>query len=85
MKELHLIIKNPTDCNPLNHLGAKAIKWPDDMMSVGYKLLHENGEWYGEYALLNKDEDWKSIMQTALAMLHAAEETQTKLWEDEKL
>ena len=84
MKSLQIIIKSPDDGDPLNCL-AEPKEPNENVMTVGYKFRHTDGQWYGEHITIAFCSMTEETLMIAIGLLmRQASSTERRLLEDER-
>lgn len=77
MKELQIIIKRPSDGDPLN-LQSEG-KPMHGCMTVGYKFQHTDGNMYGDYVFIDESMPEEIVLETIRILVRQAFETEKEL------
>ena len=83
VREFHIIVKSPTNGDPL------CCGWPEnpegmqDQVSVAWKFLFSDGNWYGDYVHAGKEASVETVAQAIQILLDQAMRTLKALREED--
>lgn len=83
MRELHIIIKAPDDGNPLDMLGKPPVL-VETRATIGYRFLHADGNWYGDYISVPIGMDQNDVKKGVDLVMNMAYSTEDELFKKEQ-
>lgn len=85
VREFHIIVKNPSDGDPLSCGWKGNVEIDHEQVSIGWKFLLDSGNWFGDYMLAAKeDSNVETVAQAVQVILDQAMRTLKTLRGEDK-